>query len=128
MKTYGRVEVNLHAFLNSTLDGGEWSASQTRRLTPRERDSGTHWIGGWMGLGTGLDTATKRKHTYHCRESNLGYSARTLVTVITELSRILPNMSKGKFVPVLNQVPSHEDALGSGGIAPCIIDLGTRWR
>jgi hypothetical protein len=30
---------------------------------------------------------------------------------------------KGKVVPVL----SHEDVLGSGGIAPCILDLSIRW-
>jgi hypothetical protein len=28
MKAYGRVEVQLHAFLNSTLGGGEWSSSR----------------------------------------------------------------------------------------------------
>jgi hypothetical protein len=35
---------------------------------------------------------------------------------------------KGKFVPVLNEAPRHEDVLGSGGIAPHIFDLGTTWR
>jgi hypothetical protein len=34
---------------------------------------------------------------------------------------------KGKFVPVLKLVPCHEGVLGSGGIAPRILDLGTRW-
>jgi hypothetical protein len=28
----------------------------------------------------------------------------------------------------LNWAPRHEGVLGSGGIAPCILDLGTRWR
>jgi hypothetical protein len=32
----------------------------------------------------------------------------------------------GKHVPVL-KVPRHADVLGSGGIAPRILDLGTRW-
>jgi hypothetical protein len=27
-----------------------------------------------------------------------------------------------------NRAPRHEGVLGSGGIAPRIIDLGTRWR
>jgi hypothetical protein len=34
---------------------------------------------------------------------------------------------KGKVVPVLNYA-RHEDVLVSGGIAPRILDLGTRWR
>jgi hypothetical protein len=29
---------------------------------------------------------------------------------------------------VLNKARRHEGILGSGGIAPCILDLGTRWR
>jgi hypothetical protein len=33
-----------------------------------------------------------------------------------------------KVVSVLNQAPRHEGVLGSGGIAPCILDLSTRWR
>jgi len=53
------VEVKLHTFLISTLDGGEWSAS--RRFTPRERAPGTHWIGGWVGPRAGLDTLMRRK-------------------------------------------------------------------
>jgi hypothetical protein len=43
------VEAYSHAFLTSALDGGEWSASRLGLFTPRERDSGTHWIGGWVG-------------------------------------------------------------------------------
>jgi hypothetical protein len=33
---------------------------------------------------------------------------------------------KGKVVPVLNEVPHHKDANGSGGTAPCILNIGTR--
>jgi hypothetical protein len=54
MKTYGRVAVQLQALLTSVLDGGEWSASQPGRLTPRERTPGTHRIGIWVGPRTGL--------------------------------------------------------------------------
>jgi hypothetical protein len=41
MKTYCGVEVQLHAFLNSALDGDEWSTSRPGRFTPRERARGT---------------------------------------------------------------------------------------
>jgi hypothetical protein len=44
--------------LISALGGGEWSASPPSRITPRER-TGTHWIGGWVGLGAGLDAVEK---------------------------------------------------------------------
>jgi hypothetical protein len=42
------MEVWLHAFSTSALNGGEWSASRPGRFTPRERTPGTHWIGGWV--------------------------------------------------------------------------------
>jgi hypothetical protein len=32
--------------MTSALDGGERSASHPGRFIPRERASGTHWIGG----------------------------------------------------------------------------------
>jgi hypothetical protein len=49
MKEYGGVDVVIHIFLTSALDGGEWSASRPSRFFPRESVPGTHWIGGWMG-------------------------------------------------------------------------------
>jgi len=62
----GGVEVYHHAFLTSSLDGGEWSASRSSRFTPRERAPGTHWIGGWVGYRAGLDAMVKRKTPSHC--------------------------------------------------------------
>jgi hypothetical protein len=47
MKAYWGME--LHAFLTSGLDGGEWSASRPGRFTPGERAPLTHWMGGWVG-------------------------------------------------------------------------------
>jgi hypothetical protein len=35
---------------------------------------------------------------------------------------------KGKVVPVHMSAPRHEDVLGSGGMAPRILNLGTRCR
>jgi hypothetical protein len=62
MKTYRGVEVYLHVFLNSALDGGEWWVSFVPRpLYLRERAPGTHWIGGWVGPIVGLDALEKRR-------------------------------------------------------------------
>jgi hypothetical protein len=48
-------------FLTPTLDGGGWSASGPGRFIHGETASGTNWIGGWMGSGTGLEAFEKRK-------------------------------------------------------------------
>jgi hypothetical protein len=45
MKTYGGVEVQLHAFLTSALDGGEWSALHPRYPLYRTQS------GPWDNLG-----------------------------------------------------------------------------
>jgi hypothetical protein len=47
MKAYGGVDAYIHIFLTS--------ASRLSRFTPGERATGTHWIGGWVDLRTGLD-------------------------------------------------------------------------
>jgi len=36
-------EVQLHVFLASALEGGEWSASRPRRCTPRRRNPVPIW-------------------------------------------------------------------------------------
>jgi hypothetical protein len=66
----GGVEVWLHAFLTSALDGGEWSALRPGRFTSREKAPSTHWIGGWVGSRAVLDAVVKRKIPSLRRESN----------------------------------------------------------
>jgi hypothetical protein len=61
MKTYGGVDVWIHIFLTSELDGAEWSASRLCRFTPGERAPDTHWIGGWVDASAGLDDMEKWK-------------------------------------------------------------------
>jgi hypothetical protein len=56
--------------------------------TPRQRAPGNHWIGGWAGPRAGLDVVAKRKIPSPYRKSNSGTSARSLVTVLTELPRL----------------------------------------
>jgi hypothetical protein len=50
-----------------------------------DRAPGTHWVGGWVGPGVGLDCVEKRK-ILRCRESNPGPQP---VAIPTELSRLL---------------------------------------
>jgi hypothetical protein len=70
MKTYWGVEVEVHIFLTSALDGGQWSASRPGRFTLGERAPGTHWVGGWVGTRAVLDAVVKRKIPSPRRESN----------------------------------------------------------
>jgi hypothetical protein len=71
MKTYwgsGGIYPRIHT---SALDGGEWSASRRGRFIAKERASpGTHWIGGFVGPGTGLDAVVERKIPSPCRDWN----------------------------------------------------------
>jgi len=39
------VEIQLHVFLTSPLDGGEWAASRSGRFTSAERTLSTHGVG-----------------------------------------------------------------------------------
>jgi hypothetical protein len=45
MKTYVWVEVQLHAFLTTARDGGEWSASRPELFTAVEK-APILWLGG----------------------------------------------------------------------------------
>jgi hypothetical protein len=64
------VEVKIHAFLNSALDGVEWLALRPSSFTHKERAPGTHWIGSWVGPRADLDVVVKRKIPNPCRDSN----------------------------------------------------------
>jgi hypothetical protein len=71
MKACWGMEVQLHAFLTTALDGGEWPASQLgAALSPGKEPPVTHWIGDLVGPRTGLDTVVKRKIPSPCRDSN----------------------------------------------------------
>jgi hypothetical protein len=61
MKAYEGVDVQIHIFLTSALDGGEWSASRPGSFTPGERAPATHLIGSWVDPKAGLGDVGKRK-------------------------------------------------------------------
>jgi hypothetical protein len=52
---YWGVKVQIHAFLPSALDGGEWLDSRPGRFSHGERAPATYWIGDWVGPRAGLD-------------------------------------------------------------------------
>ena len=60
MKAYGKVEVELHSFLNLALDG--------HRLFTPVRTPDTHWIQGWVHLRENLEV--RSEVSYPCQESN----------------------------------------------------------
>jgi hypothetical protein len=60
MKTWERGGI-APQFLTSALDGGELSVSCPGRVAPGEIAPGTHWTGGWVGPGAGLEVPEKRK-------------------------------------------------------------------
>jgi hypothetical protein len=66
------VEVYLHVLFISALDEGEWLATRPGHFTPKERDPGTHCIGGWVApafsnilkLCSSLSVGDKVSHPY----------------------------------------------------------------
>jgi hypothetical protein len=70
MKTYRGVEVKLHAFFTSALDGGGWSALRPGLFTPGERVPCTQTAVGRVDPRADLDAVEKRKIPSPSRESN----------------------------------------------------------
>jgi hypothetical protein len=54
-------------------------------LPPGKDPPGTHWIGGCVDPIAGLNVLGTRKKPCPCRESNPGFPARILVTILIEL-------------------------------------------
>jgi hypothetical protein len=76
MKAYGGSGGIAPPFLSSALDWGEWSASCPGRFTPGKIAPGTHWIGGWVGPITGLDSVDKKEILPLPEIANRPYSRR----------------------------------------------------
>jgi hypothetical protein len=75
--------------MEKILDGDEWSTSHARSFTTCETAPGTPLIGRWVGLRASQAAVAKKKIHFPCREWNPSHPARSLVTILTELSRIL---------------------------------------
>jgi hypothetical protein len=52
---------SLYSFLTLTLDGVSGQCHAPAALYPRGKDTGTHWIGGWVGLRAGLNAEARGK-------------------------------------------------------------------
>jgi len=91
MKTHVGVEVQFHAFITSALNvlSGQFQAPAV--LLPGKQPPLPRWTGCWVGPRTGLDAVVKRKISspFLCHKSNPGCLPRSLVTVMTELLRLL---------------------------------------
>jgi hypothetical protein len=58
---WGGRRYSSYSFLTSALDGVSGQHHAPVLFYPRERTPGTHWTGGWVGLGVSLDAGARRK-------------------------------------------------------------------
>jgi hypothetical protein len=63
----GEKRYSSYSLSTSELDGVSFQRHASAGLYPRERTTGTHWIGGWVGLRAGLDTGTRGTIPCLCR-------------------------------------------------------------
>ena len=83
----GGVEVKLHSFLTSVIDGGEWQSSRAGRFTsgkepryPLKR--------GWVGIKPFWTVLEETKSLALAGFRTPDLSAPNLVTILTELTRL----------------------------------------
>jgi hypothetical protein len=92
MKTYGGMEVHLHPFLTSALDGDGCSVLRPGRFTLAERAAGIHWIRDCVGRRAWTDAVAKRKIPCPYEDSNSGRPASNLIVVTTQLTTLLQKL------------------------------------
>jgi len=76
-----------------------WVVSfMSRQLYFRKRAPSTHLIGSWVDPRAVLEAVTKRKNSCPCQKCKRSPSARSLVTILTELSRFTVDIDGIKFI------------------------------
>jgi hypothetical protein len=78
LRRIGGMEVQLHTFLTSVLNGVQWSASYPRHFTPRERAPSTQWIGDCVSPRASMDMVVTRTISSPYWDLNPNHSACTL--------------------------------------------------
>jgi hypothetical protein len=68
----GERKYSSYSFLTPTLDGEMDKVTFRPPFTLGERSPGTHWIGGWVDLRTGLETEAREEILCLYRGSNPG--------------------------------------------------------
>jgi hypothetical protein len=92
--------------LTLSLNGGGSQLHAPDALSPRKAPC-THWIESCVGPRAGLDMVSKRKIP-----SPAWNRTPIVQTVANRYTDWAIRKGEGKFVPVLNQAPHHEDVLG----------------
>jgi hypothetical protein len=98
------VEVYLHAFLTSILDGDELSVSRPCHFTPREIAPVTHWIWGWVGPRAGLDRVVKRKISSPRQDPNPDHPPCSSALHHWAIPAPKQKLNPTKYVPVKLQI------------------------
>lgn len=65
VKAYEQMDIDLHSFVTSTLDEGEWSVSQPGRFILRGPAQGNLRTGGGVGHGASTDILEKKQILSH---------------------------------------------------------------
>jgi len=89
VKTFGWVDVQLHTYLTSVLDGGEWSVSLSGCLIPGGKRHKCPLGRRLCGLERRSGHCTEGKNPCPRWESKPGRPARSLVSILFRLPRLL---------------------------------------
>jgi hypothetical protein len=84
--------------ITSVLDGGQLAASSPCRFTAEERVPDIRWIGGRVGLRTGLDNIDDRKSLSSARNRTAVAHLAASHYIDWSIPALLPGMCKQKYL------------------------------